>query len=217
MSLARTLLGWCPMKQLRSLSVVFVLALGCGGGSASSGSSAPLAPPPEGAEGTLPDDPVRAELRAILTPCQRSMARLESQESRGPSRGRRVAAALATILGQAAYYLANQQGGGNSATGQPWRAERCTGATADDPECSSFATGPVIGGGPLGGAEDDPGRGDSDSGSAAVQDALAAVDEILDRHAPSSAEWDEREWGHWRVARTELRRACQVVADAASD
>ena len=166
-------------------------------------------PPPAGAAGTLNADPVRDELREILIPCQRSMNGVIEEGRMRRSRYQRIATALAVVLAQAAYYGANLQGGGNSASGQPFQPERCTGATADGPECTSFGAGAAWGGGPIGATED---RLDEyiEVPVGQVQDAIHAVDDLL-WSAPDSREWSDEQWQHWTDTRRELKRACRAL------
>ena len=166
-------------------------------------------PPPPGAAGTLSTDPVRAELREILTPCQRSMNAILDEGRVRRSRYRRLATALAVILSQASYYAANAQPGGNSASIAPWDSSRCTGATADQPECTSFARGPAWGGGPIGN-DDDQLDDYIEAPVEQVQDALVAVDDLL-WQAPDSGDWTDEQWDRWTETRRELKRACRAL------
>jgi len=172
-------------------------------------------PPPAGAAGTLNADPVRDELREILVPCQRTMNRVIDEGRMRRSRYQRIATALAVVLAQAAFYGSNLQGGGNSATGQPFEPERCTGATADGPECNSFAASPAWGGGTIGADED---RLDEfiEVPADQVQDAVNAVDDLL-WSAPDSRDWSDEQWERWTETRRELKRACRSLERETDD
>jgi hypothetical protein len=191
--------------------LLVVLLVACSSSSSSGSGAATTAfdPPPAGAAGTLQVDPVRDELRDILTPCQRTMNRVIDEGRMRRSRYRRIATALAVIMAQAAFYTANLQPGGNSASGQPFQPDRCTGATADDPQCTSFAAGAAWAGGPIGGDED---RLDEyiEVPTGHVQSAIVAVDDLL-WSAPDSREWTDEQWDYWAETRRELRRACREL------
>lgn len=193
---------------MRSLAFV-VLLFACGPSSSSGVATTTFEPPPAGAAGTLSQDPVRDELREILIPCQRTMNRVIDEGRMRRSRYRRIATALAVVLSQAAFYTANLQGGGNSATGQPFDPSTCTGATADDPQCNSFGAAPAWGGGETGSDED---RLDEyiEVPTGQVQDALHAIDDLL-WSAPDSREWTDEQWERWTDTRRELVRACDVL------
>ncbi len=204
------------MTGVRPLA--FVLLLAACGPSTGGGGTATTAfePPPAGAAGTLNDDPVRDELREILVPCQRTMNAFIAEERVRRSRYRRIATALAVVLSQAAFYTANLQGGGNSATGQPFDPSTCTGATADDPQCTSFGAAPAWGGGQTGSDED---RLDEyiEVPTAHVQEAIHAIDDLL-WSAPDSREWTDEQWDRWTETRRELKRACTILdREAAED
>lgn len=182
---------------------------GCGPKASGGAAVAPFEPPPAGAAGTLSADPVRDELREILIPCQRTMNGVIEEGRMRRSRYRRIATALAIVLSQAAFYGANLQGGGNSATGAPFEPERCTGATADGPECQSFAAAPAWGGGTIGADED---RLDEyiEVPTEQVREAVHAIDDLL-WSAPDSRHWSDEQWERWRETRRELVRACRVL------
>ena len=195
------------MRVRPILATLFLLA--CGPKPSGGAAVTAFEPPPAGAAGSSNDDPVRAELREILIPCQRSMNGVIEEGRMRRSRYQRVATALAVVLAQAAFYGANLQGGGNSASGQPFQPERCTGAAADGPECTSFATSAAWGGGPVGANED---RLDEyvEVPAGQVQDAIHAVDDLL-WSAPDSRDWSDEQWREWTERRRELKRACRAI------
>ena len=166
-------------------------------------------PPPAGAVGTLSRDPVRRELRDILTPCQRSMNALLEEGRVRRSRYRRIATAVAVIAAQASYYGANAQPGGNTASGTPWRADRCTGPNGNAPECTSFGAAPAWGGGTLGGDSDQLDEY-IEAPTEEVQGAIIAVDDLL-WDTPDSSDWTDEQWERWDETRQELKRACRAL------
>ncbi len=196
-----------PVRPL----VVLVLVSGCllGGSSGPRVAPTEFDPPPPGAAGTLSGDPVRDELREILTPCQRSMNRVLEEGRVRRSRYRRIATAVAVIAAQAAYYGANAQPGGNSASGAIWEPSRCAGPTADRPECNSFGAAAPAWGGQLGG-DDDQLDEYIEIPTEAVQDAIVAVDDLL-WTTPDSADWSDEQWDRWSETRRELKRACRAL------
>ncbi|MBO6937788.1 MAG: hypothetical protein JJ863_22665 [Deltaproteobacteria bacterium] len=189
------------------LAAVFLLA--CAPKPSTGVAVTTMEPPPAGASGTLSNDPVRDELREILIPCQRTMNRVIEEGRMRRSRYQRIATALAVVLAQAAYYGANLQGGGNSASGQPFQADRCTGPTADRPECTSFGGAPAWGGGTIGADED---RLDEyiEVPTGQVQQAVHAIDDLL-WSAPDSNDWTDEQYERWLDTRRELKRACRAL------
>ncbi len=174
----------------------------------------PFEPPPAGATGTLPQDPVRDALREILIPCQRSLGALDEQRIKR-NRRRAVMSALASIISVGANTLANEQGGGNSASGAVWRPSRCTGANASHPECTSLGGGAIIGG-TADTLADDGQEGPARVSADTVRDALSAIDDLL-WSEPDSRDWEQSDWTEWDRIRVELDRACGAIDEALND